>query len=46
MSTQHVYLLVELTIHEGKFDAFEKLAQQMTADSQKEAGTIGYECAI
>jgi hypothetical protein len=30
---QHVYLLVELTIHEGQFDSFEKTAKQMIADT-------------
>ncbi len=43
MSLQHVHVLVELTIHDGKFNAFEAIARQMTADTLKEAGTIGYE---
>ncbi len=40
---QHVYLLVELTIHEGQFDAFEKTAKQMIADTPNEPGAVGYE---
>ena len=43
MSSQRVYVLVELTIHEGKFDAFEKIAKQMIADTPQEPGTVGYE---
>ena len=43
MSAQRVYLLVELTIHDGKFDAFEKVAKQMIADTPKEPGALGYE---
>ncbi len=43
MAAQTVYILVELTVHDGKQDAFEALAQQMIAGSQKEAGTLGYE---
>jgi len=43
MSAHHVYLLVELTIHDGKFDAFEATAKQMIADTPDESGAIGYE---
>lgn len=43
MAAQTVYVLVELTIHEGMLDAFEGVAQQMIAGSQKEPGTLGYE---
>jgi len=43
MSSQRVYVLVELTIHDGKFDAFQKVAEQMIADTPKEPGTLGYE---
>jgi quinol monooxygenase YgiN len=43
MSAQRVYVLVELTVHDGKFSDFENIARQMTAGSQKEAGTLGYE---
>jgi quinol monooxygenase YgiN len=38
-----VYLLVELTIHDGRLDVFKSIAKQMTAGSQVEAGTLGYE---
>lgn len=43
MSAQRVYVLVELTVREGKFSDFENIAQQMTAGTEKEAGTLGYE---
>jgi quinol monooxygenase YgiN len=43
MSAQPVYLLVELTIHDGQFDAFEAIAKEAIAVSQKEPGTVGYE---
>jgi len=43
MAIPAVYLLVELTIHDGKFDAFKGVAQEMTAGSQTEAGTLAYE---
>jgi quinol monooxygenase YgiN len=43
MSKQRVYLAVDLTINEGKRDAFEGIAQEMVAGSQREPGTVGYE---
>jgi quinol monooxygenase YgiN len=43
MSKQTVGLVVDLTIHEGKFDNFETVAQEMIAGSQKEPGTLAYE---
>ena len=43
MSAQRVYVLVELTIHDAKFAAFEAIAQQMIAGTQTEPGTLGYE---
>ena len=43
MSKQTVYLAVDLTINEGKLDAFEGIAQEMVTGSQKEPGTVGYE---
>jgi len=39
MPKQTVYLAVDLTINEGKLDAFESIAQAMVAGSQKEPGT-------
>jgi len=38
-----VRLAVDFTINEGKLAAFESIAQEMVAGSQKEAGTLGYE---
>jgi quinol monooxygenase YgiN len=38
-----VHVAVDLTIHEGKLDAFEAIARAMVAGSQKEPGTLGYE---
>ena len=46
MPSQPVYVLVELTIHDGKFDAFEAIAKQMIADTGKEPGTLGYELLL
>jgi quinol monooxygenase YgiN len=43
MSKQRVRLAVDLTINDGKLDAFESVAQEMVAGSQKETGTLGYE---
>ncbi len=43
MATQAVQLAVEITIYEGKFDAFETIAQEMLAVSRSEPGTLGYE---
>ena len=43
MSSQRVHVLVELTIHEGKLDAFEQVANQMIADTPKAPGAVGYE---
>ena len=43
MAKQTVYLLVEVTINDGQFDLFEGVAREMTAGSQKEPGTLGYE---
>ena len=43
MAAQKVRLLVELTIHEGQYDAFDGIARDMTAGSKSEAGTLDYE---
>jgi quinol monooxygenase YgiN len=43
MAKQTVCLAVDFTINEGKRDAFEAIAQEMVAGSQKESGTLGYE---
>lgn len=43
MSRQTVGLVVDLTIHAGKFDAFDTVAQEMIAGSRKEPGTLAYE---
>ena len=39
----HVYLLVELIIHDGQFAAFDATAKQMIADTPNEPGALGYE---
>lgn len=41
-----VRLQVELNIHEGELEAFEALAQQMSAVSQQEAGTLVYQFCL
>jgi quinol monooxygenase YgiN len=38
-----VRLTVDLTVNEGKKDAFMEIAQAMTEGSQAEPGTLGYE---
>ncbi len=43
MVKQTVHVAVDLTIHEGKLEAFEGIAQQMVAVSQKELGTLAFE---
>jgi quinol monooxygenase YgiN len=43
MGQETVLVAVDLTINEGKLDAFEGIAQQMVAGSQNEPGTLGYE---
>jgi len=42
MSTQ-VHFLVDLAIHEGKFDSFDNTAQEMVASSRMEPGALRYE---
>ena len=46
MSQDTVRFTVDLTIHEGKFDEFESMAQAMIAGSQKEPGTLAYEWCL
>ena len=43
MIMRKVRLLVEMSIHEGQFDAFDSIAREMTAGSKSEAGTLDYE---
>ena len=43
MVKQTVLLAVDLTINDGREDAFERIAQEMVAGSEKEPGTLGYE---
>src|SRR5579863_537907 len=43
MSKGTVRFNVDLTIHEGKLDAFQTIAQTMIAGTQKEPGALGYE---
>ncbi len=43
MTKNTVYFVVDLTIHEGKFDQFESTAKAMIAGTLKEAGALGYE---
>jgi quinol monooxygenase YgiN len=42
METSRVRLLVDLNIHDGKLDEFERIARQMVAVSEQEPGTLGY----
>jgi len=43
MNKNTVRFTVDLTIHEGKFDEFERIAQAMVASTQKETGAQGYD---
>jgi len=38
-----VHFVVDLDIHEGKFDQFERIAQEMITGTLKETGALGYE---
>jgi quinol monooxygenase YgiN len=43
MSMQTVYFTVDLAIHDGQVDAFERIAQQMIDGTKNEPGALGYE---
>jgi quinol monooxygenase YgiN len=43
MNKQNVRLRVDLAIHEGKFAAFEAIANKMTEGTQKEPGALAYD---
>ena len=42
METSRVRLLVDINIHDGKLDEFERIVRQMVAVSKQEPGTPGY----
>jgi quinol monooxygenase YgiN len=42
MVTEHIRLLVDIEIHDGKFAEFEAIVKQMAAVSETEPGTLGY----
>ena len=42
MVTEHIRMLVDIEIHEGKFAEFEAIVKQMAAVSKTEPGTMGY----
>lgn len=46
MTKSQVRFTVDLTIAEGKLDAFEAVAQTMVAGSKQEAGTLVYEFCL
>ena len=43
MAVHTVRFVVEVTIHEGHLAAFESIAREMVAGSEKEPDTLGYE---
>jgi len=43
MSRQMVQFNVDLTINEGKLDAFQAIVEAMTAGTRKEPGALAYE---
>ena len=42
MSTTRIRLLVDFEIYDGKFDAFQAIAQQMVETFEPEPGTLAY----
>ena len=42
MTINRIRLLVDINIHEGKLDEFERIARQMVSVSEHEPGTLGY----
>src|SRR5271168_3447917 len=45
--TQHtVRFTVDLTIHDGKLEEFQGIAQTLVAGSEKEPGTLGYDFCL
>ena len=43
MAEQEVRLTVDLTVNEGRLDAFMSIAETMTAGCRTEHGTLGYD---
>jgi quinol monooxygenase YgiN len=43
MNRQMVRFTVDLTIHEGKLEEFERMAEAMTAGTEKEPSTLYYD---
>jgi quinol monooxygenase YgiN len=41
--TKGVQFVVDITVNDGKLEAFEALTQEMIAGSREEAGTLGYD---
>jgi quinol monooxygenase YgiN len=46
MAQQTVRFTVDLTIHEGKLNEFQSIAQAMIADTEKEPGTLAYDWCL
>jgi quinol monooxygenase YgiN len=46
MGVETVHFVVHLSIHDGKLAVFEETAKAMTARTQKEPGSLGYEWYI
>jgi len=46
MNQPTVRSAVDLTIHEGKFEEFDSLAQAMIAGSEKEPGALAYDWCL
>jgi quinol monooxygenase YgiN len=46
MASQIVRFTVSLSIADGKFDAFEKIAEAMLAATRKEPGALGYDWCL
>src|SRR5581483_3992144 len=43
MTSRTIRFNVDLTINDGKFDAFQAIAREMTAGTQKETGALVYD---
>jgi quinol monooxygenase YgiN len=46
MSQHRVRFNVDITINDGKLDAFQAIAQTMIAGTQKEPGALGYDWCL
>jgi len=46
MAKRTVRFVVEFNIHDGKFDAFDAIAKEMIAGTEKEPGSLAYDWCL